>query len=106
LKYEWPGNIRELQNVLEATYINAPSSTITFENLPRSFQKKFYSSGFKPKSERDKVLSALFAANWNKSRAAHNLNCSRMTLYRKMAKHQIVHKRSVRRQFVDLHCDA
>ncbi len=106
LKYEWPGNIRELRNVMEAIYINHPFSTITFQDLPVPFQEKFYSRGFKPKNERDKVLSALFAADWNKSQAAQDLNCSRMTLYRKMAKHQIVRKRSMRTQFFDLQCDA
>lgn len=106
LKYDWPGNIRELKNVLEATYISAPSSTITFQDLPKPYQKKFCSTGFKPKSERDQVLSALFSTNWNKSRAAQELNWSRMTLYRKMAKHQIVQNRSIRTQFVDLQCDS
>ncbi len=96
LKYDWPGNIRELKNVLESTYISAPSSTITFQDLPKLYQKKFRSTAFSPKSERDQVLSALFASNWNKSRAAQELNWSRMTLYRKIAKHQIVQNRSIR----------
>ncbi len=96
LKYDWPGNVREVKNVLEATYINSPAATITFRNLPLEYQKKFCDTSFKPKSERDQVLSALFAANWNKSRAAEELNLSRMTLYRKMNKLQIVQKRSFR----------
>jgi len=99
LKYDWPGNIRELRNVLEATYINGPSDTITFRDLPKPFQQMFYGGDFRPKSERDQVLSALFAANWNKSKAAEKLNWSRMTLYRKMAKHQIVQHRSIRTPF-------
>ncbi|MFH1217391.1 MAG: sigma-54 dependent transcriptional regulator [Pseudomonadota bacterium] len=102
LKYDWPGNIRELRNILEATYINGPVGTITFDSLPRPFQEIFSIGGFKPKSERDQVLSALFAANWNKSKAADNLNWSRMTLYRKMAKHQIVQHRSVRTRLSDI----
>lgn len=102
LKYDWPGNIRELKNVLEATYINTPSSTITFRNLPAPFQKIFLRGDFMPKSERDKVLSALFATNWNKSQAAEKLNWSRMTLYRKMAKHQIVQNRSIRTHFFQI----
>ncbi|MEW6518213.1 MAG: sigma-54 dependent transcriptional regulator [Thermodesulfobacteriota bacterium] len=96
LKYDWPGNIRELRNILEATYINGPGETITFSDLPKPFQQMFYGGDFRPRSERDQVLSALFAANWNKSKAAERLNWSRMTLYRKMAKHQIVQHRSIR----------
>jgi len=99
LKYDWPGNIRELRNVLEATFINGPVGTITFRDLPKPFQQMFYGGDFRPKSERDQVLSALFAANWNKSKAAERLNWSRMTLYRKMAKHQIVQHRSIRTPF-------
>lgn len=101
LKYEWPGNIRELKNILEATYINGLVGTITFDSLPRPFQEIFTTGGFRPKSERDQVLSALFAVNWNKSKAAENLNWSRMTLYRKMAKHQIVQHRTVRTPLFD-----
>ena len=106
LKYDWPGNIRELKNVLEATYINSPGQTITFANLPKPFQKIFTGGDFKPKSERDQVLSALFATNWNKSRAAEQLNWSRMTLYRKMAKHQIIQNRSIRTPLTDLHSNS
>jgi DNA-binding NtrC family response regulator len=102
LKYDWPGNIRELRNVLEATFINGPSGTITFRDLPKPFQQMFYGGDFRPKSERDQVLSALFAANWNKSKAAEKLNWSRMTLYRKMAKHQIVQHRSIRTPFPEV----
>lgn len=106
LKYDWPGNIRELKNLLEATYISAPSTTITFQDLPKPYQQKFCGSAFRPKSERDQVLSALFSTNWNKSRAAQELNWSRMTLYRKMAKYQIVQNRTIRTQFVDRLCDS
>lgn len=102
MKYDWPGNIRELKNVLEATCITSPGSTVTFDNLPKDFQKVFSSGHFMPKSERDQVLSALFATNWNKSQAAHKLNWSRMTLYRKMAKHQIIQNRSIRTPFFSI----
>ncbi|MBI5556509.1 MAG: sigma-54-dependent Fis family transcriptional regulator [Deltaproteobacteria bacterium] len=102
LKYDWPGNIRELKNVVEATCINGPADTIKFSDLPKPFQQIFYGGVFRPKSERDQVLSALFAANWNKSKAAEKLNWSRMTLYRKMAKHQIVQHRSVRTPLADI----
>ena len=35
-------------------------------------------------------MSALLATSWNKSQAAQKLSWSRMTLYRKMLRHQIV----------------
>jgi transcriptional regulator with PAS, ATPase and Fis domain len=90
LKYNWPGNVRELKNLLEAAFINLPSRKISFMDLPKMFQKKFKELEGLPQVERDSVLSALFACNWNKSKAAQKLHWSRMTLYRKMAKHQIL----------------
>ena len=37
-----------------------------------------------PVSERERLLDALVSTNWNKSRAAEKMHCSRMTLYRKL----------------------
>lgn len=88
-QYDWPGNVRELKNLLEATFINLPSRKIDFVDLPDIFQRRLKEAEQLPKSERDRVLSALFATNWNKSKAAQKLRWSRMTLYRKMAKHHI-----------------
>jgi transcriptional regulator with PAS, ATPase and Fis domain len=90
LHYDWPGNIRELKNLLEATFINLPSRKIAFMDLPKQFQRRLQETEGLPKSERDQVLSALFATKWNKSKAAQKLHWSRMTLYRKMAKYHIV----------------
>jgi len=39
--------------------------------------------------ERERIIAALHATNWNKLRAAELLQISRMTLYRKMAKFDI-----------------
>jgi len=92
LHYDWHGNVRELKNRLEATFISLPSRKIAFVDLPKMFQKKFMELEGLPQSERDRVLSALFACNWNKSKAAQRLHWSRMTLYRKMVKYHIVTK--------------
>ena len=92
LYYDWPGNVRELKNLLEATFINLPSRKIAFIDLPKMFQKKLKELEGLPQGERDQVLSALFACNWNKSKAAQKLHWSRMTLYRKMAKYHIITK--------------
>jgi DNA-binding NtrC family response regulator len=89
LGYDWPGNVRELKNVLEATFINLPSRKITFMDLPKTFRMRLKETEGLPKSERDRMLSVLFATNWNKSKAAQKLHWSRMTLYRKMAKYHI-----------------
>lgn len=42
-----------------------------------------------PTSERERLLQALTATSWNKSKAASELHWSRMTLYRKMREHKV-----------------
>jgi two-component system response regulator HydG/two-component system response regulator AtoC len=94
LRYDWPGNIRELFNLLEALYINLPSRQINFIDLPRPIQKRIKSTQICQTDERKQIVSTLLETNWNKSTAAQKLKWSRMTLYRKMTKYNIVEKRS------------
>ncbi len=88
-RYNWPGNVRELKNLLEAVFINLPSRQITLMDLPEQFRKRLNETAGAPQDERDRLLSALFSTNWNKSRAAEKLCWSRMTLYRKLAKYNL-----------------
>lgn len=90
LNYDWPGNIRELRNLLEATFVNLSSNKIDFIDLPERFRKQFKEIGRLSREERDQLLSALFATKWNKCKAAKKLRWSRMTLYRKMDKYHII----------------
>jgi DNA-binding NtrC family response regulator len=94
LRYAWPGNVRELRNLVEAVYIGEPSELITVRDLPEAFRRGIEATEKLSEDERTRVLSALFETNWNKSHAAHRLHWSRMTLYRKMAKHHIATSRA------------
>jgi DNA-binding NtrC family response regulator len=86
--YEWPGNVRELRNVIESAFSSRPSGRITWIDLPEWLHRRLGEpSGSQGEPER--IVSALTATNWNKSKAAAKLQWSRMTLYRKMAKYQI-----------------
>ncbi len=89
VQYDWPGNIRELKNLVEATLINSPSRWATVSDLPDQFQRLFSDLENLNESELERLLAVLCATNWNKSKAAQKLNWSRMTLYRKMAKYRI-----------------
>jgi DNA-binding NtrC family response regulator len=89
-KYDWPGNVRELLNLLEATFINLPQKALTHAELPKMFQKHFNMVNQIPMDEKKKILAVLLETKWNKSSAAQKLNWSRMTLYRKMTKYNIV----------------
>lgn len=91
LRYDWPGNVRELKNLVEATFINMPAANITLMDLPEPFCRRLRQGVGRPPEERDRVLFALWTTNWNKSQAAQQLHWSRMTLYRKMTKYQLVH---------------
>lgn len=94
MRYDWPGNVRELMNVLEATFVNHPRRKIGFPELPKQLQQKLRGGHEVPDNERKNILSVLMETKWNKATAARKLNWSRMTLYRKIAKYNIVQTRN------------
>lgn len=87
--YHWPGNVRELKNLIEAAFINLPDQAYEYMDLPPQFKTRLNAARNLPLNERDRLLATLYATNWNKSKAARELKCSRMTLYRKIAQHAI-----------------
>jgi DNA-binding NtrC family response regulator len=98
LSYDWPGNIRELKNLVEATFINldadkpALSQRIFLQDLPEPFRSRLTDREADSQGERDRLLTALLSTRWNKSKAAQKLQWSRMTLYRKLAKYHLLTK--------------
>lgn len=95
LRYDWPGNIRELRNLVECLSISERTSPIQASHLPRHFglrlngERDLRGSKHSDDPERESLISALFWAKGNKSAAAKRLRWSRMTLYRKIAKHKL-----------------
>lgn len=88
-QYDWPGNIREVRNFVEGVFIDPPRGTIGVDHIPQAFiqlQRSWRRTGTQ---ERDRILAALEASDWNKAEAAKALRWSRMTLYRKLTKHQV-----------------
>jgi DNA-binding NtrC family response regulator len=85
--YAWPGNIRELRNVIEALLVHLSPETTGVVDVPPQVMRQLAVAVGAPQSERERLLDTLAATNWNKTRAASQLNMSRMTLYRKM--HQL-----------------
>lgn len=88
--YHWPGNIRELRNVVEAVIANLSPDTTGIVDVPPSVMRQLAVAVGAPTTERDRLLHALTETNWNKSKAAERLHCSRMTLYRKMHQHELM----------------
>jgi DNA-binding NtrC family response regulator len=85
--YDWPGNIRELRNVVEASFVHAMSNRIEILDLPERLRRAFEEQ--LPSGSREKLVQTLLATNWNISRVAAQLRCSRMTVYRKMSQYCI-----------------
>jgi DNA-binding NtrC family response regulator len=90
LAHDWPGNVRELKNLLEAVFVNISSAEISLDALPLEFRARGDKLKASSLDERERLLCALLSTNWNKSKAADKLHCSRMTLYRKLARFNIV----------------
>ncbi|RAV28590.1 sigma-54-dependent transcriptional regulator [Sinomicrobium soli] len=91
--YNWPGNIRELQNVIKRATLLTSSDHIRKEALPQEIfqpenQRVDYSF-FKTENEKKMILNALRETNNNKSRAAELLKMNRKTLYNKLKLYNI-----------------
>lgn len=83
MSYSWPGNIRELRNLVEVLFVNLTSRVVSMADLPETFLAR-EKSRESIQGEQERLLEALQATRWNKSQAAGKLKWSRMTLYRKM----------------------
>lgn len=109
--YSWPGNLRELRNVVRRSVLFTSGDTITSTSLPSlsgyselpnsslqttEIKTNSYTTELeasfknnhelynKPEDERDKILKALHKSNGNKTKAAKLLNIDRKTLYNKI----------------------
>lgn len=92
LKYEWPGNIRELQNVCERLQILSEGHQIMMNDLPehiRAPEKAQDAMEYDPQItlheiEKRYILKALAHFGGNKTQAANNLGITIKTLYNKL----------------------
>jgi len=87
VQYDWPGNVRELKNVIERVFITRDSGRIDADDLSQVLPQRPPQIQSAPDEELRGLQEALVVCNGNKSKAAERLNCSRMTLYRKIAKY-------------------
>lgn len=96
-RYRWPGNIRELANVLERAQILAEDNEITLDDLPETVQTIMprLTTEVSPDSlnladfERQAIQKALQRSQGNKAHAAKSLGVSRRTLYRLVEKYRL-----------------
>jgi len=93
LSYHWPGNIRELENIITRIVNNLEGETIDIDKLPSEFQHiKSGEIGLViplEDLERKAIVDALSHFESNISRTAHSLGITRATLYKKIKKYKI-----------------
>jgi sigma-54 dependent transcriptional regulator, acetoin dehydrogenase operon transcriptional activator AcoR len=92
LAHPWPGNLRELRNVLDYAATVCPQGVIGLHDLPEALAAPIALSAA-PMPQDDAgggLLQALRGAQWNVSAVARQLGVSRMTLYRRMKRAGIV----------------
>lgn len=103
MEYYWPGNIRELKNVIRRSVLLATSEYITQDTLPAEIitpvtqsifddQPKVANPDLKAAQERTEralIEETLKKVRYNKSKAAKMLNIDRKTLYNKLRLYDI-----------------
>lgn len=107
LKYNWPGNLRELKNVVKRAVLLAKSDFVTLRELPGEIvnhtpapqPSASYTSPADPmetdlksineRNEREMIMAMLERVKYNKSKAARLLNIDRKTLYNKLKLYNI-----------------
>ena len=96
LTYNWPGNIREMKNIIKRSVLLCTSGMISPNDLPSELQQRetaAYSQSVRNMTdlkslaethEKTTILKVLEQTHFNKTKAAHLLNIDRKTLYNKM----------------------
>ena len=98
--YDWPGNVRQLRNVVEKMVILASGPKVTVDDLPADVRAEKRAEPPEPPSqpapnvaeaapslqelEKRQILAVLEASKNNKTKAAETLGISRRTLHRKL----------------------
>lgn len=96
LNYHWPGNLRELQNVIKRSVLLTPNnSLINVDSLPNTLQgSSSQTLSISPlhdfQTESNKIEKALEITGGNKVKAAKLLQIDRKTLYNKLKRYNII----------------
>lgn len=95
-KYDWPGNIRELEHCVESSVVMASGDMITLEDLPPTVSRSSSAEAISvplgitmDEAEKIIIMQNLVANNGNKSKTADVLGIGRKTLHRKLAEYGI-----------------
>jgi two-component system response regulator HydG len=87
-RHPWPGNVRQLINVLEYAFVAAREDVITLADLPAEFENRAEPSPlWLDLDEPQRIARALEMTGGNKTAAARMLGISRVTLWKKLKQH-------------------
>ena len=106
VNYDWPGNIRELENLIERIVLMAGGDTITFEDIPPEWKSaaeaisvaqqggqkkpfKDFVKGHMEEVEKQSIIQCLEEVGGNVTKAAQRLGLSRKGLQLKMIKYNL-----------------
>jgi DNA-binding NtrC family response regulator len=88
--YQWPGNVRQLRNVVEKMCVLSAGGSLTLADVPQEISHPAAESPAEDQSrtleetEKAKILAVLESSGGNKTKAAETLGISRRTLHRKL----------------------
>jgi transcriptional regulator with PAS, ATPase and Fis domain len=94
IAYPWPGNIRELQNVLERMMNYCDTGELTADHIPAEIRDHQNTAIMamtleSPNDTERRMITTLLNLNFRKNMIAQKMNISRATLYNKMKKYNI-----------------
>ena len=100
IRYDWPGNIRELKSAIEYAYVIADSGLIEPQHLPANLLSSEKHNSYQPSlgdtpidndnpDEKAALMEALRQSRGNKTKAAQILGVHRMTVWNRMKKYGI-----------------
>lgn len=97
--YSWPGNLRELRNVIRRSVLLSPDKEVELISLPNEILNNSTGNNIivegsnlkliQAANEKELIVSTLRKVNYNKSKAARLLNIDRKTLYNKLKQYRI-----------------
>ncbi|MFC1669583.1 sigma-54 interaction domain-containing protein [Spirochaetota bacterium] len=92
MDYDYPGNIRELENIIEHTFVLCNEHYIQKKHLPKKFRgdEDSYPERMTLEDfEKYHILKSLERNSWNRSKTARELGIDASTLWRKINKYKI-----------------